>query len=101
MIEHFTRQEWEQIRQDWVRVLKPGGVLEIRCPDIQKLCQLVVIGRDIELHISRIYGQQGDEGQLHKNGFTEELLIQSFPDCSYKVLEPSTEYELHMEFTKL
>jgi ubiquinone/menaquinone biosynthesis C-methylase UbiE len=100
VIEHFTRAEWDGIAKDWARVLKPGGVMELRCPDIRKLCQSVVDDQDIELAITRIYGQQGDDGQLHKNGFTQELLAKSFPNFSYKVLEPSTEYELHMEFVK-
>ena len=35
VVEHFSRDEWESIRKDWVRVLKPGGAIEIRCPDRQ------------------------------------------------------------------
>lgn len=101
VIEHFTRDEWENISRDWARVLRPGGRLEIRCPDIVKLCQSVVDTVDLDLSITRIYGQQGDEGQLHKNGFTEEIVARSFPDFTYQVLEPSTEYELHMELVKL
>jgi SAM-dependent methyltransferase len=100
VVEHFTREEWGRVAGDWDRVLKPGAKIEIRCPDIEKLCQLVVNGTDLELQLTRIYGQQGDEGQLHKNGFTETTLAQSFPNFASKLLEPSTDYELHMELTK-
>jgi predicted SAM-dependent methyltransferase len=100
VIEHFTRREWEFVRHDWPRVLKPGGIMELRCPDIAKLCQLLLDGVDVALQIERIYGQQGSEGQLHKNGFTPARLKASFPDMDCRLLKPSSDYELHMEFTK-
>jgi len=100
VIEHFTRAEWEHVRRDWLRVLKPGGVMELRCPDMEKLCVLFLGGEDRELQLQRIYGQQGSEGQLHKNGFTPESLVNSFPDCTWRILPASSDYELHMEFIK-
>jgi SAM-dependent methyltransferase len=100
VIEHFTRKEWEFVRHDWLRVLKPGGVMELRCPDMEKLCRHFLNGNDPELQLQRIYGQQGSEGQLHKNGFTADSLIASFPNCVWRMLKPSSDYELHMEFIK-
>lgn len=100
VIEHFTRAEWEFVRRDWLRVLKPGGIMELRCPDIIKLARLILESDDIELQIQRIYGQQGSEGQLHKNGFTAHSLALSFPGTDWRTLKPGSEYELHMEFTK-
>lgn len=106
VIEHFTREEWGSVAVDWARVLKPGGKLEIRCPDIYEVSldlTEAIMANDqklIDLALSRMYGQQGDEGQLHKNGFTAHTLAESFPNFAAKLLEPSTDYELHMELTK-
>lgn len=106
VVEHFSRDEWEDVRQDWARVLKPGGTIEIRTPDI------VAVSKDLfravdegnvelqELSLTRMYGDQGHPGGFHKNGFTAESLVTSFPGLIFNVLEPSTEYELHMRFTK-
>jgi SAM-dependent methyltransferase len=103
VIEHFSRAEWEDIRKDWARVIKPGGTIEIRCPDIYRLCadyHKTADRKKLDLILTRIYGQQGNDGQFHKNGFDQESLGLSFPDFSYEILEPSTDYELHMRFTK-
>jgi hypothetical protein len=72
--------EWEFVRHDWPRVLKPGGIMELRCPDMPSCasCSWTIV--DVALQIERIYGQQGSEGQLHKNGFTPARLKASFPD---------------------
>jgi predicted SAM-dependent methyltransferase len=100
VVEHFTRKEWEFVRRDWARVLKPGGEMEIRCPDIMKLAQHLVDNPGDPMRIQQIYGQQANPGQFHKNGFNEQILADSFPGFSYKLLKPSSDYELHMVLTK-
>jgi predicted SAM-dependent methyltransferase len=100
VIEHFTRKEWEFVRRDWARVLKPGGKVEIRCPDLTKLCQNFLNEPDNQLRIDQIYGQQARDGEFHKNGFTEESLRSSFPGFSLILLKPSSDYELHVVLTK-
>jgi SAM-dependent methyltransferase len=100
VIEHFTRKEWEFVRRDWARVMKPGGVIELRCPDLLKLCRDFAGEPDNPIFLERIYGQQAHEGEFHKNGFTEESLAASFPEFDAKLYPYSTGYELHMELTK-
>lgn len=100
VIEHFTRKEWEFVRQDWARVLKPGATIEIRCPDIVKLAEHVLSTDTLPLRIQQIYGQQAHEGEFHKNGFTEQILVDSFPGFTAVLLKPSTDYELHMKLRK-
>ncbi|HQZ40960.1 MAG TPA: methyltransferase domain-containing protein [Vicinamibacterales bacterium] len=34
--EHFDRHEGHRLIREWYRVLKPGGVLRIQCPDLEK-----------------------------------------------------------------
>lgn len=99
VVEHFTRAEWDDICQDWSRVLKPAGKLELRCPDIRKLCELYLADPS-PLRLMQIYGLQSHPGEFHKNGFTKETLMASFPGMTAELLEPSTDYELHMRFTK-
>lgn len=100
VVEHFSRAEWDKVSKDWVRVLKPGGTIEIYCPNILAVCEKFVDDPLNEFTLMQIYGQQGDEGQFHKNGFTDVSLEASFPNLKAEVLAPSDITELHMRFTK-
>jgi predicted SAM-dependent methyltransferase len=97
LIEHFDKQEWELVRKEWARVLKPGGTIEIRCPDIVQSC--LVVATDIS-RLNIIYGNQDTPGEYHKNGFTYKTLCDSFPGFYGELLDPSTDYELHVKLTK-
>lgn len=35
VIEHFSHREVTGVLAEWVRVLKKGGAIEIRCPDLR------------------------------------------------------------------
>jgi hypothetical protein len=83
-----------------VRVLKKGGTIELRCPDIVKSCRILLEHPEDERLLQIIYGLQHNEGEYHKNGFTEPYLRNCFINLKAEVLEPSTDYELHMRFTK-
>jgi len=77
VIEHLSRAEWQKAKQDWARVLKKGGKLEILCPDLE-YCMLNFLrnyhGKKWEYWIKTIYGSQEAEGEFHRNGFTLEKL---------------------------
>jgi predicted SAM-dependent methyltransferase len=100
VVEHFSRDEWELVRKEWARVLKPGGCIEIRCPDIVKVCEKFLKNPDDNFTMMQLYGLQSNEGEFHKNGFTYESLCSSFPDFTPELLEPSTDTEVHARFTK-
>jgi len=38
IIEHFSIYEYKQVLAEWLRVLRPGGRLLIKTPDIEKIC---------------------------------------------------------------
>lgn len=100
VVEHFSRDEWERIRKEWARVLKPGGTIEIHCPDIEKVCQNYLANPKDPFAMMQLYGLQSTDGEYHKNGFTYGSLCNSFPDMIGELLEPTTETEVHARFTK-
>lgn len=100
VIEHFSRAEWDSMRRDWVRVLKPGGSIEIICPDILKVCQKFINNPNQPYPMMQMYGLQTNDGEYHKNGFTEFILFSSFIDLDSEVLPATDDTELHMRFTK-
>lgn len=82
IIEHFTVKEWESIRIDWYRVLKPGGGLVIECPDAVKAAGLFASdfdNRRWQLWHTVLYGEAPEvdeetgmgDGRFgrHKQGF--------------------------------
>jgi predicted SAM-dependent methyltransferase len=97
VIEHFSKAEWADISKEWARVLKPGGTIEIYCPDIIQAC--LVVAADLS-RLNIIYGNQDTPGEFHKNGFTYKTLCDSFPGFYGELLEPTTDYELHVKLTK-
>lgn len=100
VVEHFSKAEWEVIAKDWSRVIKPGGCIEIRCPDIVLSAQRLIANPKDPFNIQIIYGNQTTPGEFHKNGFTYASLTEYFPEFTSVLLEPSTDYELHIKLTK-
>ena len=76
LIEHFGHQETVPVVKDWVRALKPGGVLKIATVDIDKVVQIYA-------HPPRegtppvegwMMGGQTDENDFHKAIFSRRKL---------------------------
>lgn len=100
-IEHLDRHEFIHFVHEVKRVLKIGGTLEIRCPDLSILCRKFLYDPSDMFTMMQLYGLQTNPGEYHKNGFTEELLKEWFKDYKAEVLDPSTDTELHMRFTRV
>jgi predicted SAM-dependent methyltransferase len=66
IIEHFPQANGEEILQDWIELLVPGGVLEIRCPDVKYASKIM---KD-DLFIQLLYGAQDYPENFHKAGYT-------------------------------
>ena len=100
VVEHFSRDEWELVSKEWYRVLKDGGTIEIRCPDIAEVCKKYLSNPKDPFVMMQLYGLQNTEGEYHKNGFTYGTLCDSFPKMTGELLDPSTDTEVHARFTK-
>ncbi len=83
ILEHFyygLEGQLKQVLAEWYRVLVPGGLLKVSVPDLEALCKLFLSRQDISerYHLMRIiYGGQTDRYDVHKVGFSFELL------CAY------------------
>lgn len=49
ILEHFPQDSFQEVLREWRRVLKPGGFLQLRVPNIQHLARL------IDLHHSDVF----------------------------------------------
>ena len=67
LIEHFGRFEFDAVLDEWVRVLKHGGKMELHCPDMEELCKQYTNGDITTEWFSYIcYGGQDYEYNHHK-----------------------------------
>lgn len=89
LIEHFTPYEWAKIRKDWYRVLRPGGTLEIHCPDLETACRLFLKGENkytgiVPVH-AMFYGSQEVIGQMHHQGFDKERICKELEFEGFRI----------------
>lgn len=73
VIEHFSHREVKEVLREWVRVLKEGGVFELRCPDLQARALLFFLKPSWK-NVRNVYGGQDYLGNYHKCGFSYKLL---------------------------
>ncbi|MBS7635567.1 hypothetical protein KEJ34_08850, partial [Candidatus Bathyarchaeota archaeon] len=68
---------------EWVRVLKKGEELEIRCPDLRARAFLFFLNPTWQ-NVKNIYGGQDYEGNYHKCGFSYGLLKDLLKSCGIR-----------------
>ena len=70
IIEHFPIVQTKSILIEWRRVLKPGGTIEFRMPNLRSICEKYVNGgADAKLTSWLLFGGQDYEGNFHFVGF--------------------------------
>ena len=89
IVEHFSFHKVEEILRDWFRVLKPGGVIHIRCPDMEAIAEKVILSgkfgwKEISWYV---YGGQDYEFNYHKAGFTKRTLKELLESIGFVVEE--------------
>lgn len=66
LLEHFSHREVQAVIHEWVRVLKPGGLLKIAVPDFDKIVNAYMNGAGDRIPIeSYLMGGQVDAGDHH------------------------------------
>jgi len=74
IIEHIHPDEIDSAITEWVRILKPGGLLRVYCPSAELIAKAFVMG---DINITRfselIFGAQKYEGQDGIVGSDDEL----------------------------
>lgn len=68
-LEHFPLVQVQDVLKDWVRALKPGGVMKIAVPDFARIAKLYLTGERTIPLFSYVVGSQQDEHDYHKAVF--------------------------------
>lgn len=87
IIEHFPYAKTKAIIREWVRVLKKGGVIEFRLPNLAYICQQYINGRDAKVVSWLLYGGQDYPGNFHYVGFDRKWFSSVCEKCGLKEVE--------------
>jgi SAM-dependent methyltransferase len=100
-IEHVFPHEVPIVLREFHRVLKDDGMVVLRCPDLQSVCEAVADNKLLEplyetgqghkiSPIDILYGWRmkialGNEYMAHKGGFTYSVLNDAFIEAGFKM----------------
>lgn len=74
-LEHVGKKQIIPILQEWHRLLKPGGKLQIVVPDLEWACLWWLAHQeDRGWSLDILFGHQLHDGEYHKTGFTPRLI---------------------------
>ena len=77
IIEYFDREEVVDTLSEWIRVLKPGGVLRLAVPDFEAMVGLYWSGQyPLDKFLGPLYGKMpmGDETIYHRTTYDFDSL---------------------------
>lgn len=93
ILEHFSHRDVERVLFHWCSLLKSGGTIEIRCPDVAEQCRRLLDGTWNHKTFSlMMFGGQHHEGNYHKTGFTLEGLKNTLENLGMKIVEASHQH---------
>lgn len=83
-LEHFSRREAIAAFKDWVRVLKPGGIIKIAVPDMGW-----IMANPSHPHFEGyIYGGQTDANDFHRSAWSDGKLRELMKQCGLVEIFP-------------
>lgn len=86
VLEHFGRNEYLHVLEEWFRVLRSGGILRLAVPDFGAVAKLYANGRlagGIQDVTGLCVGGQRDQYDFHKMIFDEELLTRVLREIGF------------------
>lgn len=87
LLEHFPYEQSQSVMAEWVRVLKPWGLIKIAVPDLDKIVDGYV-GGSRENHEAHIMGGHVDEHDAHRSVWNRQKLESLMRACGLIRVEP-------------
>lgn len=110
VLEHFGRGDLPGVMKEWTRILRVGGEFRLCVPNLMYTLTRIMLMEEGVAPVDpypwwQLYGQQKDEYDFHKNGFTPRrvrLLLEGlgiFEDVEVKVTGAGDEPTQNIEAT--
>jgi predicted SAM-dependent methyltransferase len=93
VIEHLTPEDATRALAEIHRVLQPGGILEISCPDLEA-CARTLLAGNLEI-LQNFYSPHADEAQRHRWGYTWASLTAQLTRGGFVAITPMPLTEPH------
>lgn len=99
LLEHFPADHTAALLAEWARVLRTGGELVVKVPNLSRIAAFLINGQSNPRHLIRnIYGghRWGNDGawDTHHTGWTPDLLAEELDSAGFDV--ESNNRELNM-----
>lgn len=91
VLEHFGRNEIDDVLDEWIRIIEPGGELRLVVPNIEWAAEKIKEGIVDNTVLNVLYGQQSYAENFHKCGFTPKTLRKMLEKRGLKYLEERIE----------
>ena len=88
ILEHFKKKQVLKVLVEWVRVLKPGGVLRISVPSFENLSKIYNIDKDIDNISGPLMGGQTYKDNFHYEIFNKNKLIKLLLSAGLEAVHP-------------
>lgn len=89
VLEHFSHRQVDDVLKEWVRVLKPGGVLRIAVPDFEQIGRGYFEGKGEKCPVEvLLMGGQTDQDDYHKALFDRAHLRLRMSNAGLVLLRP-------------
>jgi len=86
ILEHFPHRETRSILKEWARVLKPGGNIIIRCPNLRLQLQAYMRGDwNADIASYMIFGGQTNPGDYHFVAFDHDTISAHLQATGFEV----------------
>lgn len=97
-LEHVSKLQVVPTLKEWYRVLKVGGKLILRVPDLVWCCEWWLKNQTTGWDMDIIFGNQGREGEFHKTGFNYDIAMNYLKEAGF-VVKKFEEMETHSQKT--
>ena len=94
VLEHISFRETDKVLTHWSSLLKTGGKIYIRVPDVEKQAALLLDGTwNGDIFSYMVFGGQDYEGNAHYQAFTRQSITEKLAKVNIKITEFKREHE--------